>query len=53
MKPYSRALPLILFLSLTTAVLAQQGESPLPALPSDIPKDATIWMLLTDKTPSG
>jgi cytosine/adenosine deaminase-related metal-dependent hydrolase len=34
-------------------LLAQQGQSPLPALPPDIPKDATVWMLLTDKTPSG
>jgi len=53
MKPYRRALTLIFLVFLTTAVLAQQGESPLPALPSDIPKDSTIWMLLTDKTPSG
>ena len=53
MKPYRCAMPLIFLVCLTTAVLAQQGESPLPALPSDIPKDATIWMLLTDKTPSG
>ena len=53
MKPYRRALPLIFLVFLTTAVLAQQGESPLPALPADIPKNATIWMLLTDKTPSG
>ena len=53
MKPYRRALPLIFLVCLTTAVLAQQGESPLPALPSDIPKDATIWLRLADKTPSG
>ena len=32
---------------------AQQGQSPLPALPADIPKDATVWMFVTDKTPSG
>lgn len=32
---------------------AQQGESPLPALPADVPKDAVIRMVLTDKTPSG
>ena len=25
----------------------------MPALPADIPKDATIWMLLTDKKPAG
>src|SRR5215471_7684426 len=33
--------------------LAQQGESPLPALPPDIPKNATVWLVLTDKAPSG
>lgn len=33
--------------------LAQQGQSPLPELPADIPKDATVWIFLTDKTPSG
>jgi len=32
--------------------LAQQ-QSPLPELPSDIPKDAVVRMMLTDKTPSG
>ncbi|HVO78541.1 MAG TPA: amidohydrolase family protein [Candidatus Bathyarchaeia archaeon] len=53
MKPYRCALPLILLATFTTAVVAQQGQSPLPALPADIPKDATIWMLLTDKTPAG
>lgn len=25
----------------------------MPALPADIPKDAIVWMFLTDKTPSG
>ena len=44
----------VLFVALfALTLLAQQGQSPLPALPPDIPKDATIWMLLTDKTPSG
>src|SRR5262245_15898680 len=32
---------------------AAQEPSPLPELPSDIPKDAELRMLLTDKTPSG
>jgi cytosine/adenosine deaminase-related metal-dependent hydrolase len=30
-----------------------QDQSPLPALPSDIPKNAVVRVLLTDKTPSG
>src|SRR5271167_1594761 len=43
-----------IFLAIVTSVsFAQQGQSPLPALPADIPKDATIWMLLSDKTPAG
>jgi imidazolonepropionase-like amidohydrolase len=53
MKPLTRLLPLIVFALATSAVFAQQGQSPLPALPSDIPKDASIWMLLVDKTPAG
>jgi len=39
-------------LSFSSALLAQQ-QSPLPELPSDIPKDAVVRMMLTDKTPSG
>ena len=35
------------------ALAAQDKQSPLPALPPDIPKDATIRMLLTDQAPSG
>ena len=42
---------LVAFLAL--GAFAQQGQSPLPQLPSDIPKDAQIWMLLVDKAPSG
>jgi imidazolonepropionase-like amidohydrolase len=42
----------ILFLSLLGKSAAQQ-QSPLPELPPDIPKDASIRMLLTDKVPSG
>jgi hypothetical protein len=53
MKPSLRILPLLLSVLFTTSLVAQQGQSPLPALPPDIPKDATVWMLLTDKTPAG
>ncbi|HEY1271802.1 MAG TPA: hypothetical protein VGF08_07445, partial [Terriglobales bacterium] len=38
---------------LAATPVAQQQESPLPALPADIPKDAVLRMLLVDKTPSG
>ncbi len=40
-------------LVLLGTALAQQQQSPLPELPSDIPKDAVIRMVLMDKTPSG
>src|SRR5215467_11979968 len=43
---------MIAFLCFPSAVLAQQ-QSPLPELPADIPKDAVVRMMLTDKTPSG
>lgn len=43
---------MIAFLCFPAALLAQQ-QSPLPELPADIPKDAVVRMLLTDKTPSG
>ena len=49
----ARCLPLAFLVVFTSAVSGQQGQSPLPALPSDIPKDATIWMMLTDKSPAG
>ena len=42
----------VAFLCFPAAVLAQQ-QSPLPELPADIPKDAVVRMMLTDKTPSG
>lgn len=43
-----------LFIATSTSSLsAQQGESPMPALPADIPKNATIWLEVIDKTPSG
>jgi cytosine/adenosine deaminase-related metal-dependent hydrolase len=38
--------------SLVTTLWAQQ-QSPLPEMPFDIPKDAVIRMVLTDKAPSG
>ncbi len=44
---------LIAFLLLVSNLSAQQQQSPLPELPSDIPKNAVIRMLLTDATPSG
>jgi imidazolonepropionase-like amidohydrolase len=53
MKPSLRILLLLLSVFFATSLIAQQGQSPLPALPPDIPKDATVWMLLTDKTPAG
>lgn len=40
------------FLSLSPVLFAQQ-QSPLPELPTDIPKDAVVRMVLMDKTPSG
>jgi imidazolonepropionase-like amidohydrolase len=42
----------IAFLFLVSSLSAQQ-QSPLPELPGDIPKDAVLRMVLTDKTPSG
>src|SRR5262245_63909661 len=38
---------------LPAAIAIAQEQSPLPVLPSDIPKDAIVRILLTDKTPSG
>lgn len=44
----------LFFLAIFTCILpAQQGQSPMPALPPDIPKNATIWLQLIDKTSSG
>src|SRR5271165_290336 len=53
MKPFRRVISLPWSLVFSLTLVAQQGQSPLPALPSDIPKDAAILMLLTDKTPAG
>lgn len=45
---------LLVFLAIFTFVLqAQQGESPMPALPPDIPKNARMWLQLSDKKPTG
>src|SRR5215470_13966970 len=50
----TRSLTLALFLTFMLAVsAAQQGQSPLPPLPSDVPQNALMRMILTDKTPSG
>jgi cytosine/adenosine deaminase-related metal-dependent hydrolase len=46
-----KLLPILIVLSGT--IHAQNGQSPLPALPPDIPKDAAIMMLLVDKSPAG
>jgi len=43
---------IVVLFNLAAAVMAQQ-QSPLPDLPSDIPKDAVIRMTLIDKKPSG
>jgi len=44
----------LVFLAIFTSMIpAQQGQSPMPELPSDIPKNATIWLQVTDKTPAG
>jgi imidazolonepropionase-like amidohydrolase len=49
----SKPASLLFFAVLHASALAQQGESPLPALPADIPKNAMIWLQLADKTPAG
>jgi len=43
----------ILLAILTTRAFAQQGESPMPALPPEMPKDAVIWLRLMDRKPTG
>ncbi len=53
MKPLICSIALALFAVFTVNAAAQEGQSPLPALPADIPKDATIWMLLNDRSPAG
>ena len=53
MKPFLRLFSLCLAFVFSIAALTQEGQSPLPALPADIPQDATIWTLLSDKKPAG
>ena len=53
MKLFLRVFLVPSFLISALTLIAQQGESPLPELPADVPKEATLWMLLTDKTPAG
>ena len=43
---------IVVLFNLAAGLVAQQ-QSPLPDLPSDIPKDAIIRIALTDRTPSG
>jgi hypothetical protein len=50
LKPINMVWPALLAGALS---LAAQEQSPLPALPPDIPKDAVIRMLLSDKKPAG
>ena len=52
MKLFTRALLPVFLAIITATASAQQGQTPLPALPADIPKEATILMLLTDKNSS-
>jgi len=53
MKAFLRVFLALSFAAFALTLIGQQGESPLPVLPADIPKDATLWMLLVDKTPAG
>src|ERR1700734_1546869 len=53
MKLPMRFFAFLMLAALPSIAFAQQGQLPLPALPADIPKDATLWMFLTDKIPSG
>ena len=46
-------LAVTLFLTLAIAAKPQQKESPTPDLPADIPKEAHVRTVLSDKTPSG
>ena len=51
---FSKTASTLVSLAIFTSIIpAQQGQSPMPELPSDIPKNATIWLQVTDKTPSG
>src|SRR5215470_8898561 len=51
--PMTRISKCTMALLLFPLTLGAQQQSPLPELPADIPKDAVVRMMLTDKTPSG
>src|SRR5215831_4039153 len=52
--PISKTARTLVSLAIFTSIMpAQPGQSPMPELPSDIPKNATIWLQVTDKTHSG
>jgi imidazolonepropionase-like amidohydrolase len=53
MKLLFRTFSFLFSLTFTLSITGQQGESPLPAMPADVPKDATVWMFLLDKKPTG
>ena len=53
MKALLRFFAFVLLVVSASFAFAQQNQSPLPELPPDIPKDATIWMFLSDQKPSG
>src|SRR5262245_19578432 len=53
MTPLLRFLASVLLVLPASFSFAQQGQSPLPELPADIPKDAKMWFLLIDKSASG
>ena len=53
MKFFLRPLLQLISVLFALSVFAQQGQSPVPPLPPDIPKDATVWILLMDKAPAG
>ncbi len=48
-----RLLTIIFVLTLAVLAKPQQKASPTPEFPSDIPKDARVRTVLSDKTPSG
>jgi len=47
------SLAALVFAVLSSFAFAQQGQSPMPELPADVPKDATVFVLLSDKNPAG
>ncbi len=53
MRTLLRFFAFTLLSAFTSMAFAQQGQSPVPELPADVPKDASVWMLLTNKMPAG